>query len=140
VKPALDPLIAPDPVIASGRDVVWDGRDESFAAKYRSATADELKAAYVKIDAEYERERRSIVDERFKQGLYEEAAVGDEKSQLGVTSQSNGPVSFGWAQDTHGTSLVNKWTVIPAEEYPQFRALGMEWAWLDRQVRPHSTR
>jgi hypothetical protein len=117
------------------KNAVWDGSEELLAQKYSGLNAGELRAAYDVVKGECDRERQTIVDEKFKLGLYDVVSSGSDNPAPEIkTRPGGGPLSFGFRQEVQGTTVISKVTTISPEEYPAYRALELEWAWLDRQV------
>ena len=115
---------------------LYNGDDSSFSEKYHGATAEQLQAALVIVRARTEKERKRIVEERIREGLYEEVVHASDAKPIEVKASSGGgPLSFGFVTEHQGGFARTKQTTIPADEYPDFRNLELEWVWLIRQVR-----
>lgn len=115
---------------------IYDGQDDSFAAKYRDATSDQLQAALVIVRRQQEQERASIVKERMTRGLYTESVVAaGEETPSARTSPGSGPVSFGFETEQGNGYTKTKTTIINGDEYPEYRSVELELWWLMRQLR-----
>jgi hypothetical protein len=111
-----------------------NGEDASFCEKYRGATLEQFQTARALIRKRYESERQRIVDERLQDGRYEVRAAGEEPFRVS-TAKGSGPVAFGFTTQPRSGSSETRTTTIPAEEYPEFSLLELEWFWLERQAR-----
>lgn len=117
------------------KNPIWDGSETLLAQKYEGLNVGELRAAYDVVKVECDRERQSIVDQKFKLGLYDVVSSGSNDAAPEIKTKPNGgPVSFGFRQEAQGSTVITKMTTISPDEYPAYRALELEWAWLDRQI------
>jgi len=108
-----------------------NGDDQLFADKHRDMSLDQIQAAHITLDHQFNEETKRIVAERLKQGLYEEAVRGDGKTLSLTTSKGSYIAMGGFTQDAEG---VSRMTSIPPNEYPAFDDLHREWMWLENKL------
>jgi hypothetical protein len=114
----------------------YAGEDMDFSAKYANVPPEMLVPAYQLLTKHMTSVGQDILKERLKSGRYEEKFVQEGGSPEEVRGSADGkPLTVGFSTEhvSGGGSRVKK-VEFSKEEYPEFRSIQLEYAWLHNHL------
>jgi hypothetical protein len=115
--------------------IAYEGEDMDFSRKYADMPPELLMPAYQMLTKHMTEQSNLILQDRLKNGLYDEKFYsGGEKFEEFKGSGDGKPVTVGFSTQPSGGGTVVKTVQFSKEEYPEFRALQLEYAWLHNRL------
>ncbi len=127
-------LAALDRVLRANPVAVDD--ENGYAAKYEGTTLEGIYAAMALVKKRVKEQEQAIIQQRLRDGLYEEEVLAEGEEGKPVVGNSKGMTSIGGTQERLPNGMMQVRTVkIPAEEYPEFHLAQAELWWLMKYLR-----
>ncbi|MDZ4773329.1 MAG: hypothetical protein SGI72_09370 [Planctomycetota bacterium] len=113
----------------------YEGEDMDFSAKYASLPPEMLMPAYQMLAKQIGEQGNQILKYRLSNGLDEQKfySPGDKQEELKGPPDGK-PVTWGFSTEYSAGGALVKTVEFSREEYPEFRALQLEYAWVHNRL------